>query len=191
MGLGLVCCQTYSLLATGLSSKLLHVSVTYMTLLHTNVAVSSGRTLGTQGAWRGVSSFCGAECGRILGCSTDSWESCPGGCALIESGGSQRAESVRLSRTICRCGGTYLLAPARVCGERLSVPPWEIEQKSGVDNVHIFYLGLARTPIGLARIPPVPATSQCSRGPESRSSPPRARHNPSSEGFLLLSVYKA
>lgn len=191
MGLGLVCCQTYSLLVTGLSSKLLHVSVTYMTLLHTNVAVSSGRTLGTQGAWRGVSSFCGAECGRILGCSTDPWESCPGGRALIESGGSQRAERVRLSRTICRCGGTYLLAPARVCGERLSVPPWEIEQKSGVDNVNIFHLGLARTPSywpGFLMFLPLPSV-HAGRNPVrvhlGHGIAPRQR------GFCFLRVYKA
>lgn len=45
--------------------------------------------------------------------------------------------------------------------------------------------------IVLARIPHVPATSQCSRGPESRSSPPRARHSPSSEGFLLFTCVQS
>lgn len=36
-----------------------------------------------------------------------------------------------------------------------------IEQQRSVDNVHTFHLGLVRTPIGLARIPHVSATSQC------------------------------
>ncbi|MET4622908.1 hypothetical protein ABIE18_004388 [Arthrobacter sp. 2762] len=61
-------------------------------------------------------------------------------------------------------------------------------QKRSVDNVHTFHLGLARTPIGLARIPHVFATSPCFQGLESRSSPTSGTAYPLVRGGFCFNV---
>lgn len=62
------------------------------------------------------------------------------------------------------------------------------ETKKGVHIVHTFRHGLARTAAGLARIPHVSATSQCSQGRESRSSPTSGTVNPLVRGGFCFNV---
>jgi len=63
-------------------------------------------------------------------------------------------------------------------------------QKRSVNNVHTFRPGLARTAIGLARIPYVSATSQSSQSLESRSSPTSGTAYPLVRGvFALTSLH--
>ena len=58
--------------------------------------------------------------------------------------------------------------------------------KRSVDNVHTIHPGLARTPTGLARIPHVSATSQCSKAWHPVRVPSRAQDTPLAEGVFAL-----
>jgi hypothetical protein len=135
------------------------------------------------------SSFWRVECRRVLGCSTGWRESCVGGLGLILTGGFTRTERCHPAGNGGR--GWFPVVGHELAGEE-SGPRyrWSIDQQGSVDNVHTFRPGLARRPVGLARIPHVSATSQCFQGLESRSSPTSGTAYPLVRGgFALMCVH--
>jgi hypothetical protein len=69
---------------------------------------------------------------------------------------------------------------------RVAMSGWQKRERA--DNVHTFHLGLPRTATGLARIPHVSGTSQCSQASESRSSPTSGTAYPLVRGGFCFNV---